>query len=238
MPKDSKIAWTDHTWNPVTGCSKVSPGCDHCYAERLAERFRGQKGWPVGFDVQLRPNKLSQPMSWKEPSMIFVNSMSDLFHRDIPDDYLRRIWDVMLKADHHTYQALTKRPHRMAQKIADLDLELRSHIWLGTSAENQLFYDSRVEALLSTPADVKFISAEPLLGPIDLKLDRYPVSWVIVGGESGPGRRPLDKDWVRDIRDQCAAAGVPWFYKQGNASAPGQDNLLDGIKHEEYPAAA
>jgi len=165
----TKIGWTSSTWNPVTGCTKVSPGCDNCYAEVIAERFRGGPPWPMGFDLQLRPNKLHDPATWREPRRIFVNSMSDLFHRAIPDDYLEQIWEVMTtEAPHHTYQILTKRPHRAARKIQGLGLPLTPNIWIGTSVENQQFADNRIPALLDIPVRVRFLSCEPLLGPIDL----------------------------------------------------------------------
>ena len=236
MSKDSAIGWTEHSWNPVTGCTKVSRGCDNCYAEAVANRFRG-KSFPNGFDLTLHPERLQQPMKWRKPARIFVNSMSDLFHRDIPDDFLVEIWAVMSKASWHEFQVLTKRPHRMAKKIADLGLPLMPHIWLGVSAEDQTMYDSRIVPLVETTAGrcVAFISAEPLLGPIDLRLYQNPLDWVIVGGESGTKRRPMDYDWARDIRDQCADAGVPFFYKQGNALYPGRDRLLDFRTHDRYP---
>ena len=260
------ISWTTHTWNPVSGCSEVSPGCDNCYARTLSERWRGTKAFPNGFDVTLRPHKLRQPVKWKDPARVFVNSMSDFWHRLIPDDYIKAVWDTMLEADHHVYQVLTKRPDRMERKIADLDLDLAPHIWLGVSAENQKFADARIPVLLRVGAEVSFVSAEPLLGPIDFRewlpgimdksvggaswhtdaqgVERYdlgfeplnPVRWIIVGGESGAGRRPMDYDWVRSIRDQCAERGGAFFYKQGNAFRPGRDDVLDGRVHREYPA--
>ena len=169
MAEKTKIGWTNSTWNPVTGCTKVSPGCDNCYAEVIAERFRGGPAWPEGFDVQLRPHRLREPASWKGPRRIFVNSMSDLFHRAIPDEYLAQIWAVMTtEAPHHIYQILTKRPHRAARKIRDLGLPLTPNIWIGTSVENQTFADNRIPALLTIPARVRFLSCEPLIGPVDL----------------------------------------------------------------------
>ena len=247
--KGSNIAWTDHTWNPVTGCSEVSPGCDNCYAKVIAERFRGQPAFPVGFDVQLRPHKLSQPSTWRAPSRIFVNSMSDLFHREIPDSYLVDVWAAMLAAPQHTYQILTKRAHRMEHKVRTLGLTLRPNIWLGVSVENQHMADSRIPPLLNIfwPQGVskRFISAEPLLGPISLwwwqptNGRAYglhpPISWCIVGGESGRGRRPMDLDWALSLRDQCQEAGAAFFYKQGNDDKPGQDRVLDGRTWDEYP---
>ena len=248
--KDSKIGWTDSTWNPVTGCTKVSPGCDHCYAEAVAERWRGQPAFPVGFDLQLRPWKLKDPIGWKKPRRIFVNSMSDLFHPRIPDSYIVDVWATMLAAPQHTYQILTKRPHRMAYKIKELRLTLRRYIWLGTSVESQKWADNRIPALLSIFWDrgipsQRFISAEPLLGPVNLwrwqptNGRAYglhpPISWCIVGGESGVGRRPFDPDWARDLRDQCQESGAAFYFKQGGAMKPGQDRVLDGRTWDEYP---
>ena len=235
MAKDSNIAWCSHTWNPVTGCTQVSPGCDNCYALALAERYRGQKSFPVGFDVQLRPHKLREPIKWKEPARIFVNSMSDLFHRLIPDDYLRQIWDVMLNADHHTYMILTKRAHRMRHKIETLGLATPPHIWLGVSAENQKFADSRIPALVNIPVPTRFISAEPLLGPVNLTEWLNDLAWIVAGGESGPNHRPMNLDWARQIRDDCVDAKVAFFYKQNSHYRPEHDRVLDGQTWDEYP---
>ena len=235
MSKNSGIAWTTHTWNPVTGCTQVSPGCDHCYALAIAERFRGGKAWPNGFDVTLRPHRLDEPLRWRDPAYVFVNSMSDLFHKNIPDDYLRQVWDVMLRADQHTYQVLTKRAHRMVHKIQTLSLPVPAHIWLGVSAEDQRMADSRIMCLLGVPASVHWVSVEPLLGPVDLRHYLEGLDWVVAGGESGPGRRPMDYAWARSLRDQCRDFGVPFFYKQGNALRPGQDDELDGRIHQELP---
>ena len=234
----TKIQWTDKTWNPVTGCTQISPGCDNCYALQLAERFRGSPAFPQGFDLQLRPKKLDAPIRLKVASKIFVNSMSDLFHRDVPDEYISRVWDTMMQADHHIYQVLTKRTHRMAHKIKSLGLPTPEHIWLGTSVENQELATSRLPALISIPAPVRFVSAEPLLGPVSLVEWLDDLQWVIVGGESGPNRRPMNYDWARSLRDQCAMRHVPFFYKQGNASRPGQDEALDGQVYHEFPAHA
>ena len=259
--KDSKIGWTSHTWNPVTGCTKVSPGCENCYAEVIAERFRGASGWPVGFDLQLRPDRIRQPLTWKKPARIFVNSMSDLFHRDIPDDYLRQIWDTMVEADWHQFQVLTKRAHVMRHRIGKLRLPTPPHIWLGVSAENQEMADSRIPELLKVHMEgVRFISAEPLLGPISLihylpdifegttykdgegvvryDLGNAPVNridWVIIGGESGQKRRPMDYNWARSIIRQCKATDVPVFLKQGNHLHAGNDRVLDGRTYDEFP---
>ena len=234
MAKNTKISWTNHSWNPVTGCSKVSKGCDNCYAETISERYRGTPAYPNGFDITLRPHKLNDPVGWKS-SMIFVNSMSDLFHKNIPDDYLISIWNTMIRANHHTYQVLTKRPHRMLHKINELELSLEPHIWLGTSIESQKFVDNRLSPLTEIPCAVHFISAEPLLGPLDLTNWIDKLDWVIVGGESGNGRRAMNYDWARSIRDQCLTASTAFFYKQGNDRKSGMDNVLDGRKWEMYP---
>ena len=242
MADNSKIAWTQSTWNPVTGCTEISPGCDNCYAKTLAEKRRGTPAFPVGFDLQLRPHKLDDPLKWREPRMIFVNSMSDLFHRGIPDEYLMRVWDRMVRADRHTFQVLTKRAHRMEHKIRTLELPTPPHIWLGVSAENQAMADSRIPALLRIPAPVRFVSAEPLLGPLDLtrymwlaSVSPLGIHWCIVGGESGPGRRPMEYGWVRDLRDQCLLHDVAFFFKQGNGFRPGEDRQLDGRTWDEFP---
>ena len=235
MGKNSRIRWTGHSWNPVTGCTQVSPGCDNCYALVLAERFRGARAYPQGFDITLRPNKLHQPMTWKTPARIFVNSMSDLFHRGIPDDYLVEIWDIMLRADHHVYQILTKRPHRMQHKIRDLGLALPPHIWLGTSVESQRFAENRIPPLLEAGSAFPWISAEPLLERLDLTPWLDNLAWLVVGGESGAGRREFDHDWARDLLAQCRRFGVPFFFKQGASLKPDQDKLLDGVQYDEYP---
>ena len=235
--KNSNIEWTTHTWNPATGCTQVSPGCDNCYALAIAEPKRGTPAFPQGFDVTLRPHKIKDPLKWKDPARIFVNSMSDLFHRDIPNDYLSAVWETMLAADHHIYQVLTKRPHRAAHLIRELDLPVPPHIWIGTSVETQQFADNRIPALLSIDAPVRWLSCEPLLGPLDLA--RYladGIGWVIDGGESGGSRRPADPDWFRTIRDDCLSAQVPYLHKQGNNYRPGKDRELDGRAWDQYPA--
>lgn len=239
----TNIGWTTDVWNPFSGCIKVSPGCDHCYAETLAEKYRGTKAFPNGFDLTLRPHKLGDPLKWKQPRRIFVNSMSDLFLGTVPVDYLAQVWNTMLEADWHCYQILTKRPIHAMNLIEELGLELPPHIWLGVSVENQEWADIRIPQLLDIPAKVRFLSCEPLLGPLDLSRwfrVQYPdgtplIHWIITGGESGPGRRPAVPDWFRTIRDLCVAAGVPYFHKQGNAFSPGQDRLLDGRTWDEYP---
>ena len=233
--KNSAIEWTTHTWNPVSGCTQVSPGCDNCYALAIAEPKRGTKAFPQGFDLTLRPHKLRDPLKWKEPARIFVNSMSDLFHRDIPRDYLAQVWDTMLAADHHVYQVLTKRPHRAAQLIREMGLPVPAHVWIGASVENQVFADNRIPALLDIPAPVRWLSCEPLLGPLDLTPFLDGLRWVVDGGESGRGRRPADPDWFRMIRDDCLASGVPYLHKQGNHLYPGRDRELDGRTWDQYP---
>jgi len=274
MSDHTGIEWTDATWNPVTGCTEVSPGCDHCYAKTFAERWRGTPGhyFENGFDVQLRPDKLDQPLRWRKPRKIFVNSMSDLFHDSVPDEYIAHVFAVMQSCAAHTFQVLTKRHARMRSllssgefwsAVTDFGHIVMSqrpsreqlwpdhgqkhgflpNVWLGVSAENQQWADIRIPALLDTPAAVRFISAEPLLGPISLHpywthgqprwgapeptptmnggslpmrpLELAPrLNWVIVGGESGPGARPMHPDWARSLRDQCQAAGVPFLFKQ------------------------
>ena len=214
MSDKSAIEWTDASWNAITGCQKVSPGCDHCYALTFAERFRGVPNHPYeqGFDLKLWPQRLTLPQQWKKPRRIFVNSMSDLFHKDVPDDFILDIFETMLIADQHIYQVLTKRPSRLVntsltakitQKVYEItgDTHWPSHIWLGVSVENNN-YTWRADALRKVPAAIRFISAEPLLGPLDkLRLDD--IHWLISGGESGAGHRPCDPEWVRDLRDRC-----------------------------------
>lgn len=270
------IEWTDATWNPVSGCTKVSPGCDHCYAETIAERFRGTPShyYENGFDVTLCPDKLAEPLRWTRPRRVFVNSMSDLFHQDIPDEYIARVFAVMALAPQHTFQVLTKRHGRMRSLLSSATFRryvedairgvVAAHsparpwydtwplpnVWLGVSTEDQHWADIRIPALLDTPAAVRFISAEPLLGPIDLRLihwsdpdahcggcsgllsprhepgcymepgPHHGIDWVIVGGESGRGARPMHPAWARSLRDQCEQAGVPFLFKQWGDWAP------------------
>lgn len=275
MSDRSSIEWTDATWNPVTGCTKVSDGCDHCYAETFAERWRGTPGhhFENGFDVQLRPERLDQPLRWRKPRRIFVNSMSDLFHDRVPDEYIARVFAVMAQANHHTFQILTKRHARMRAFLNDYcrcgkghvpGIHLRSrmswagtphsptyvpgvdghevyfnrpwplpNVWIGVSVENQKWADIRIPALLDTPAAVRWISAEPLLGPVDVaewlgprcrasraQADLPFLDWVVAGGESGPGARPMHPDWARALRDQCVNAGVPYLFKQWGEYVP------------------
>ena len=215
MSDGSTIEWTQATWNPVTGCTKVSPGCAHCYAETFAERFRGVTGHPYerGFDLQLRPERLRLPLEWKRGRLIFVNSMSDLFHPEVPDDFIRQAFDTMREATQHTFQVLTKRPERAAE-LAEFLGPWPDHVWMGTSVENQTWV-SRIDKLRKVPAAVRFLSCEPLLGPLTLNLDG--IHWVIVGGESGPRSRPMKEPWAEGIRNQCNDAAVPFFFKQWGA---------------------
>jgi protein gp37 len=239
MSDHSRIEWTDATWNPVHGCTKVSPGCAHCYAETFAERFRGVPGHPFefGFDLRLVPAKLGEPLRWRTPRMIFVNSMSDLFHRGVPTDYVEQVAGVMVRANWHTYQVLTKRAERMHELLNARLLEAadQPHIWWGVSVENRQHGLPRVDLLRDTPAQVRFLSIEPLLedlGPIGLR----GINWVIVGGESGPGARPMKPEWVRSIRDQCRAAGVAFFFKQwGGVRKKTTGRVLDGKTYDEFP---
>ncbi|GIH91981.1 DUF5131 family protein [Planobispora siamensis] len=291
MSDKSTIEWTDATWNPVTGCTAVSSGCDHCYAETFAERWRGTKGhhFERGFDVQLRPERLDQPLKWKKPRRIFVNSMSDLFHEKVPDAYIAQVFAVMAAAPHHTFQLLTKRHGRMRSLLNSVDFDLAvadawsllgtsagsrdggdstpplplPNVWLGVSVEDQKRADLRIPALLETPAAVRFLSCEPLLGPINLKLavrtlgserghgltasyvhaggccDRFHgIDWVIVGGESGSGARPMHPDWARSLRDQCRGEGVPFLFKQWGEYLPAlveDDPQFAGGRAYNYP---
>jgi protein gp37 len=250
MGERSKIEWTDATWNPTTGCTKVSEGCEHCYAHALAHGrlaavylrrlpvlpTEGNQSDP--FAVRVWPERLSQPERWKEPRKVFVNSMSDLFHVDVPEEFVREVFEVMLHVDRHVYQVLTKRPSRAVRFVRrNADLfpagRIPSHIWMGTSVENSVVR-SRVAQLRDLPAATRFLSCEPLLGPLTLNLDG--IHWVIVGGESGIGYRKLYLDWVREIRDQCAAAGVPFFFKQvGGRTPKAGGRILDGRTWDEMP---
>ena len=238
MADKTAIEWTNATWNPVTGCTKISAGCDHCYAERFAERFRGVKGHPFerGFDLTLRPERLDQPLKWRRPRMIFVNSMSDLFHKGVPSAFVDRVFDAMERAHWHTFQVLTKRSSRMRDYVNAryLDQAAPPHIWLGVSVEDDRRL-SRVRHLRDTAARIRFLSLEPLLGPIH-SLDLTGIDWVIVGGESGPGHRLIHPDWVRDIRDQCLAAHVPFFFKQWGGLRPKTGGrVVDGREWSEIP---
>ena len=238
MSLKSAIEWTNSTWNPVTGCTKVSAGCDHCYAERFSERFRGVAGHPFepGFDLTLRPQRLEQPLGWKRPQLIFVNSMSDLFHKEIPDEYIRRVFDTMERADWHIYQILTKRSSLMRDFVGKHygDKPVPPHIWLGVSIEDTAAM-TRLRHLKQTNASMRFVSFEPLLGPIS-EVDLEGIHWVIVGGESGPGARPMEAGWARSLRDQCRAQRVAFFFKQWGGRTPKSGgNTLDGCQWQEYP---
>lgn len=279
MSSNSRIEWTEATWNPTTGCTKVSPGCDHCYAEGIYNRFHG----PGAFDtVTLHPKRLDVPLRWRRPRRVFVNSMSDLFHEAVPDDYIAQVFAVMALAPQHTFQLLTKRHGRMRSLLSDEDFRdlvsgeivgmavmdgvddshlsaealdyadwwpLRN-VWLGVSVETQQWADIRIPALLDTPASVRFLSCEPLLGPVDIydhlyRSDGRCIDWVIVGGESGAGARPMDREWATRLRDDCVIKGVSFFFKQwGNHDEHGRrmskhaaGRTLDGRTWDEYPKA-
>jgi protein gp37 len=284
MSDNSKIEWTDASWNPVTGCTKVSPGCDHCYAETFAERWRGTPGhhFERGFDVTLRPERLTQPLHWKRPRRIFVNSMSDLFHEAVPDEYIVAVFGIMAQAPQHTFQVLTKRHGRMRSLLGGEMFRRRfmfrwplPNVWLGVSVEDQHWADIRIPALLDTPAAVRFISAEPLLGPLNLvqylptavgafcethwswmcggdvrggKCRQERLSWIIAGGESGPGARPMELDWVRALVWHCRTTRVPLFVKQlgttlGREVGAGPkggdwDAWPEDLRVREFPRAA
>ena len=238
MAVSTAIEWTDATWNPVTGCTKISPGCDRCYAERFAERFRNVPGHPFerGFDLTLRPERIEQPLRWREPRMIFVNSMSDLFHKDVPWKFVEQVFDAMERADWHIFQVLTKRSSRMRDFVNRRYADSRAprHIWLGTSVEDG-FRRSRIEHVRNAVATIRFLSLEPLLGPLG-RLDLSGIHWVIVGGESGPGHRPMKPEWVREIRDQCLAQNVSFFFKQWGGLRPKSGGrLLDGDEWNQWP---
>jgi protein gp37 len=278
MSDHSAIEWTDATWNPVTGCTKVSPGCDHCYAETFAERFRGVPGhhFQGGFDLTLRPARLDAPLRWARPRRVFVNSMSDLFHAAVPDDYIARVFAVMALADQHTFQVLTKRHARMRALLSSADFRADvaheaggdplpwplPNVWAGVSVEDQRWAGIRIPALLDTPAAVRWVSAEPLLGPVDLARAACPgttgyghgltattihsgqccqaaigrLDWVVAGGESGHGARPMHPDWPRSLRDQCAGGGVAFLFKQWGGRTPKAGGReLDGRTHDGYP---
>jgi protein gp37 len=293
----TKIEWTEETWNPITGCTKVSPGCTHCYAERMARRLAGRYGYPEAphqFDVTLHEDRLEQPFSWRKPTTGFVCSMGDLFHRDVPDEWIDRVWATMLLCPQHTFQVLTKRAERLPRYLSRIEHDpdfpntslryarvlqaarvIRAkrpdllrvpisdpaicpgrNIWLGVTAEDQLRADERIPLLLQAPAAIRFVSIEPMLGPVDLRQAHEMaydhgvpatrrLSWVICGGETGPGARPVHPDWVRDLRDQCVAAGVPFFFKKwGGPQGQGwvidgklySGHLIDGQEWREMPA--
>ena len=212
MGTNSSIEWTESTWNPVTGCTKISPGCKHCYAERMAKRLKamGHQSYVNGFDLTLQDRLLDLPLSWRKPQRIFVNSMSDLFHKNVPDEFILRAFDVMRRAHWHQFQVLTKR----SERILELNdrIPWQPNIWMGVSVEND-DYQFRIDQLRGTDAAIRFLSIEPLLGPLS-DLDLTGIHWAIVGGESGPGARPMDEAWVTSIRDQCLRQSVPFFFKQ------------------------
>ena len=240
MSENSKIEWTDATWNPVRGCTKVSPGCKHCYAETFAERFRGVPGHPFefGFDLRLVPEKLLEPFRWRTPRMIFVNSMSDLFHEAVPTDYLVAVARTMVAANWHTYQVLTKRATRLRELLSrELNFAAQTaNIWWGVSVEDRAYGVPRIKDLQQAPAGVRFLSVEPLLEDVGT-LDLRGISWVIVGGESGPGARPMARAWVRSVRDQCRSAGVAFFFKQwGGVRKGDRGRRLDGHLYSQFPA--
>ena len=234
MSESSTIEWTNSTWNPVTGCTKVSQGCKHCYAERFAERFRSVPGHPYeqGFDLRLWPERLTLPLQWAEPKRIFVNSMSDLYHEGVPVSFIRKVFDTMVRARWHTFQILTKRAKRLAE--LGPSLPWRSNIWQGVSIEN-MDVAWRADELRKVPAELRFLSLEPLLGPLD-ELDLTGIHWVIAGGESGPGARPMNKQWVRSLRDKCHREAVPFFFKQwGGVIKSRTGRSLDGKTWDEMP---
>jgi protein gp37 len=231
---NSHIEWTDATWNPVTGCTKISPGCKHCYAERMANRLQlmRQANYRNGFQLTLQPQMLELPSSWRSPRKIFVNSMSDLFHKDVPLEYIARVFDVMKCANWHQFQVLTKRADRLRELSARLPWPF--NVWMGVSVENSDYVD-RIDDLRASGAAIKFLSLEPLLGPLP-ELSLRGIDWVIVGGESGPGARPMDEEWVIDIRNQCARAGVAFFFKQwGGVRKASTGRILEGRTYDEMP---
>lgn len=258
MSDKTKISWTNATWNPVHGCSKVSDGCTHCYAETLSLRYGfTKKAWGIqnaAENVTMHPERLNQPLKWKEPRRVFVNSMSDLFHELVPFEFVNQVFGVMQDAPQHTFQILTKRPARMLEffRLHTYRFVL-PNVWLGVSVENQKTADERIPLLLQTPAAVRFLSCEPLLGAIDLEATIWnyasshnktdwtltnALDWVIVGGESGKGFRVMNLDWARSIRDQCAGAGVPFFFKQSSSYRSEQGTLLDGVEWHQFPQVA
>jgi protein gp37 len=239
MGTQTTIEWTESTWNPLTGCTKVSPGCKHCYAERMSSRLRamGQANYANGFRLTLHDRVLELPLTWRKPQVIFVNSMSDLFHADVPEPFIARVFDTMVRAHWHRYQVLTKRAERLAELAPRLPWP--EHIWMGVSVENA-DYLSRLDSLRAANAAVKFVSIEPLLGPLDC-FDPRGLDWVIVGGESGPGARPMQLDWVRPLRDRCQASGVPFFLKQLGGypdKRGGEKAVLDGRRWIQMPSTS
>lgn len=240
MSDHSSIEWTDATWNPVRGCTKISPGCAHCYAETFAERFRGVPGHPyeLGFDLRPIPGKLADPLRWSSAKMVFVNSMSDLFHEDVSDDYILAVARMMRLADWHTYQVLTKRSERMQDALRTRlgNLADSRHVWWGVSVEDRRHGLPRIDHLRESPARVRFLSVEPLLEDLE-PINLAGIDWVIAGGESGAGARPMDPNWVRNIRDRCQEAAIPFFFKQWGGVRKGRNGrTLDGRTHDEFPS--
>jgi len=236
MSSNSQIEWTESTWNPLTGCTKVSPGCKHCYAERMALRLQamGQPNYANGFKLTLHPQALELPLSWKKPQVIFVNSMSDLFHEDVPLEFVQKVFDVMQRASWHTFQVLTKRSERLME--LDSEIVWPENVWMGVSVENSK-YTLRIDHLRESHAQIKFLSLEPLLGPLPV-LNLNGINWVIVGGESGPGARPVAEEWITEIRDQCLLARVPFFFKQwGGVKKKLNGRTLQGRTWDEMPIA-
>lgn len=234
MAANSSIEWTESTWNPVTGCTKISPGCEHCYAERMALRLQamGQPNYANGFQLTMHYHALELPLHWKKPQTIFVNSMSDLFHKSVTTDFIMRSFDIMRRASWHRFQVLTKRSKRLLK--LDPKISWPSNVWMGVSVENEQ-HGFRVDHLRKTHARIKFLSLEPLLGPLP-HLDLSGIDWVIAGGESGPGARPLEEEWIVDIRDQCLAAGIPFFFKQwGGKNKKRAGRILRGRIWNEMP---
>jgi len=241
----TRIEWTDETWNPVTGCTPISPGCAHCYARRMAKRLAGRVGYPAApheFDVTLHPDKLSEPLTWRKPRRVFVCSMSDLFHKDVPLDFIWCVYDSVRTNPHHVFQILTKRPERALEFYRWLygDSDVPKNVWFGVTAENNAMWAKRRDAFLATPAAVHFVSIEPALECLYFSgRDISRLDWVICGGETGPNARPMDLDWARALRDQCVAAGVPFFYKgAGTATLPKSDPeymRLDGAEWKQFP---
>lgn len=239
MSNSSKIEWTDATWNPVRGCTQISPGCKNCYAKTFAERFRNVPGHPFeqGFDLRLVLEKLAEPLSWARPRMIFVNSMSDLFHEDVPDSFIQAVAEVMLSADWHIYQVLTKRPERLQELLrGPLKAAAKAqHIWWGVSVEDRKHGLPRIPQLKRSQAAVTFLSVEPLLESLG-RFSLKGIAWVIVGGESGPNARGLEKEWVIEVRDLCRSAGVPFFFKQwGGFQKSRHGRHLEGRTHDDFP---
>jgi protein gp37 len=235
MANNSSIEWTGSTWNPVTGCDKISPGCQHCYAERMTRRLKamGMSNYVKGFKLSTHPSSLLLPLQWKKPQTIFVNSMSDLFHQDVPVSFIKKTFTVMHKAYWHQFQVLTKRADRLSELSGDI--EWTSNIWMGVSVESR-DYIYRIDHLRNTRAHIKFLSIEPLLGPLG-KINLDGIDWVIVGGESGPGARPMDPQWVVEIRNQCTEAGVPFFFKQwGGVRKKKAGRVLEGKTWSQMPS--